>query len=351
MATIIKRGNSYRAEISNYKHGVNNRITKTFKTKAEAKRFAMQHEIAKGDGIDLARRQDSFSSFYENWVYIVKKNDVRPATFVNYTRTIPIVKKLFNDIKLNELNDIVVQMKIDEYGETHSRKTTTELLLKLRTSLRYAYGRNLLVSDFAGLVKTRGKELEKRNKALSISDFKKLRSYLLQNHNKEFYIMVLLALETGARRGELLALTKNDIIKYGIKIERSISPTSPDTRLKTKRSKRTVSINKNVYEIINTLTPKENGYLFDSDGFQQSAKLARLLKKLDIPRTTFHGLRDTHASFLFSNDNIRLDYISQRLGHSNLQTTMNYYLELMPEKKHLQDTDALKLLNSLKNEY
>ena len=98
MATIIKRGNSYRAEISNYKHGVNNRITKTFKTKAEAKRWAMQHEIAKGDGIDLARRQDSFSSFYENWVYIVKKNDVRPATFVNYTRTIPVVKKLFKDI-------------------------------------------------------------------------------------------------------------------------------------------------------------------------------------------------------------------------------------------------------------
>ncbi|WP_260490465.1 hypothetical protein [Listeria innocua] len=106
-------------------------------------------------------------------------------------------------------------MKIDEYGETHSRKTTTELLLKLRTSLRYAYGRNLLVSDFAGLVKTRGKEFEKRNKALSISDFKKLRSYILQNHNKEVYVMVLLALEIGARRGELLALTKNDIIEYG----------------------------------------------------------------------------------------------------------------------------------------
>ncbi|HHQ0770457.1 TPA: tyrosine-type recombinase/integrase, partial [Listeria innocua] len=118
----------------------------------------------------------------------------------------------------------------------------------------------------------------------------------------------------------------------GIKIERSISPTNPDTRLKTKRSKRTVTLNKDVYEIVNTLIPKENDYLFDPDGFQQSAKLARLLKKLDIPRTTFHGLRDTHTSFLFSNDNIRLDYISQRLGHSNSQTTMNYYLELMPEK-------------------
>lgn len=111
-----------------------------------------------------------------------------------------------------------------------------------------------------------------------------------------------------------------------------------------------MTINKVIYEIINTLTPKDNGYLFDTDGFQQSAKLAKLLKKLDIPRTTFHGLRDTHASFLFSNDNIRLDYISQRLGHSNLQTTMNYYLELMPEKKHLQDTDALELLNKLSND-
>jgi integrase len=35
------------------------------------------------------------------------------------------------------------------------------------------------------------------------------------------------------------------------------------------------------------------------------------------------------------------------LGHSNLQTTMNYYLDLMPEKKHQQEADALNLLNSL----
>ncbi|RJZ11792.1 hypothetical protein DYZ47_02924 [Listeria monocytogenes] len=73
-----------------------------------------------------------------------------------------------------------------------------------------------------------------------------------------------------------------------------------------------MTINKDVYEIVNTLKPKENGYLFDPDGFQQSAKLARLLKKLDIPRTTFHGLRDTHASFLFSNDNIRLYFTAIR---------------------------------------
>ncbi len=77
------------------------------------------------------------------------------------------------------------------------------------------------------------------------------------------------------------------------------------------------------------------------------------------PPTTFHGLRDTHASFLFSN-NIPLSYVSRRLGHDSILTTEKYYsyvsrrlghdsilttekyyLELMPEKKHSQDANAL----------
>ena len=97
MATIIKRGNSYRAEVSNYKHGVNNRITKTFKTKSEAKLWALKIEVAKGSGIDLAQRNDAFSEFFETWVEIVKKNDIRSATYLNYKRTIPCSYARFTD--------------------------------------------------------------------------------------------------------------------------------------------------------------------------------------------------------------------------------------------------------------
>jgi len=42
--------------------------------------------------------------------------------------------------------------------------------------------------------------------------------------------------------------------------------------------------------------------------------LQKLLKILDIPKTTFHGLRDTHATFLYAQD-IDLVYVSKRLGH------------------------------------
>lgn len=101
-----------------------------------------------------------------------------------------------------------------------------------------------------------------------------------------------------------------------------------------------------MYDLIRQIPVKTSGYIFNFGGFKQSELLAELLESLDIEKTTFHGLRDTHASFLFAQD-IDIAFVSQRLGHINIQTTQNYYLELMPEKKHQQDADALKLLNSL----
>src|SRR5690625_4934436 len=346
MASIVKRGKSYRAQVSLYKYGEHKRLTKTIPTKKEARIWGLEMEVAKGEGKELAHRTTTFADFFENWIYLVKVNDVKETTFQNYVRTLGIIRNLFQDIQLKDLNDIVVQKKIDEYAKTHSRKTTHEVLLKIKTSLRDAYARGYIANDFARLVKTRGENPPKRNKALSITKFKKLRDHVLQHSEDEFNLLVLLALETGARRGELLALRPKNLYKYGIRIEHSISPTSKSTSLKTENAKRSISINKEVYKLITSIPVKDNGYIFDFDGFKQSERLAGLLKELDIPKTTFHGLRDTHASFLFAQD-IDLVYVSKRLGHVNIQTTQNYYLELMPEKKHEQDEDALNLLRSL----
>ncbi|PRY74851.1 tyrosine-type recombinase/integrase [Alkalibacterium olivapovliticus] len=346
MASIVKRGKKYRAQVSLYKSGKHNKLTKTFKSKKEAELWALKMELAKGEGKELGQRTTSFAKYFDNWIHLVKYNDVKETTFQNYLHTSAIVKELFQDIQLKDLNDIVVQNKIDEYAKTHSRKTTHEVLLKIKSALRDAYSRGYIPSDFSSLVKTRGKTPPKRNKALSITDFSTLRNHVISNTDSEFNILVLLALETGMRRGELLGIRPKNVYKYGIKVRESISPTSEDTSLKTQNSKRDVSINKAVYNILTKVPVKKDGYLFNTDGFNQSRQLAKLLKELNIEKTTFHGLRDTHASFLFSQD-IDLAYVSQRLGHINIQTTQNYYLELMPEKKHQHEADALSLLNSL----
>ena len=48
-----------------------------------------------------------------------------------------------------------------------------------------------------------------------------------------------------------------------------------------------------------SLADKKENYIFDWNGFRQASQLQQLLKKLDLSKTTFHGLRDTHASLLF----------------------------------------------------
>lgn len=346
MASIQKRGKSWRAVVSLYKNGKYDRITKTFDARKDAKLWTLQTELAKGNGKQLAQRTTTFADFFENWLYVVKRKDIRETTFQNYEKTLAIIRNLFKEIELQDLNDILVQEKIDEYAETHSRKTTHEVILKIRTALRDAYARGYITNDFAHLLKDRGEVPPKRNKPLSITDLKKLRKYVIEHSNDEFNALVLVALETGMRRGELLAIRPENLFEYGIKVRGSISPTSDDTSLKTKNSKRDISINKDVYDVLKKIKVKDNGYIFNFWGFKQSQQLAELLNELDIEKTTFHGLRDTHASFLFSQD-IDIVYVSKRLGHVDIHTTQNYYLELMPEKKHQQDADALNLLNTL----
>ncbi|QXJ68057.1 tyrosine-type recombinase/integrase [Lacticaseibacillus paracasei subsp. paracasei] len=47
------------------------------------------------------------------------------------------------------------------------------------------------------------------------------------------------------------------------------------------------------------------------------------MKEAKVGHTTFHGLRDTFASFLFSQD-IDLTYVSEHLGHASLSITQDY---------------------------
>lgn len=121
----------------------------------------------------------------------MKVNDVKETAFQNYVRMLGVTRNLFGDIQLKYLNDIVDQKKIDKYTKTHSRKTTHEVLLKVKTTLRDAYDRKYNANNFASLVKTREVNPPKRNKALSITYFKKLRNYVLNHLEDEFNVLVI----------------------------------------------------------------------------------------------------------------------------------------------------------------
>lgn len=124
MATITKRSNSYRATVSLYKKGEYKRETKTFSNRKDAELWTLEMELEKGRGKNIAERSTLFPDFYRNWVHTVKKNDVREATFINYKQTLVVVDDLFDGIQLKHLDDLIMQKKIDQYAETHSKKPT-----------------------------------------------------------------------------------------------------------------------------------------------------------------------------------------------------------------------------------
>ena len=52
----------------------------------------------------------------------------------------------------------------------------------------------------------------------------------------------------------------------------------------------------------------------------------------DLPYITLHGLRHTHATLLLK-ANANIKYISRRLGHKNIEITLNTYSHVLIEKE------------------
>jgi len=149
---------------------------------------------------------------------------------------------------------------------------------------------------------------------------------------------------TGIRSGELMALTFKDI---NLK-DKTININKTYTRLnkqdiinepKTPKSKRVISISdslcKDIEEYKSKLYDyKENDRIFNFTKFFLTHEMIRVCKKSEVKQIRIHDLRHSHASLL-----IELGFtpllISERLGHEKIQTTLNTYSHLYPNKGNI----------------
>ncbi|NHM30672.1 tyrosine-type recombinase/integrase [Bacillus sp. C11] len=58
--------------------------------------------------------------------------------------------------------------------------------------------------------------------------------------------------------------------------------------------------------------------------------LQKTLKELGINQITMHGLRHIHASVILYKK-VDINYVSERLGHSNIKTTYKCYSYVIKE--------------------
>jgi integrase len=176
------------------------------------------------------------------------------------------------------------------------------------------------------------------------------------------YVPIVLALATGLRRGELLALRWQDIdLTAGIiQVVRSLEQTNDGLRFKTtktKRGKRPVVVPPSVLEVLRdhkTRQAKErlrlglgrgelvftrvDGEPISPDSF--TSWVARVAKRAGTSHIMpVHGLRHTHITNLLR-ANVHPKVASERAGHSRVGFTLDRYSHVIPS---LQEDAALRI--------
>lgn len=179
---------------------------------------------------------------------------------------------------------------------------------------------------------------------------KKLINALLQKAPIKYKCLVILAILTGFRRGELVGLHWNDIDfkKHKISVKRSAyylsgQPTS-EKKPKTDLSTRTIAVPSICFDLLKqwrceqskmklalgkSWKGSENIFTTDYGGIMNPATgpkwFSSFLVKNNFPHIRFHDLRHTFATLLVNN-NVDVKTVSHKLGHASTNTTLKFYV-------------------------
>ena len=169
--------------------------------------------------------------------------------------------------------------------------------------------------------------------------------------NLEIYIY--LASGLGLRISEILGLTWDniDFNENTITIEKITVRNNSKVILKnpkTESSERTISVPREIIQILKDHKRKQlelklkgeiknNMNLLFFDKNEQpiaqdvlSKKFNKFLKENNLEHIRFHDLRHSHVTLLI-NSKVPIKVISERVGHSNINTTLNIYAHALKE--------------------
>lgn len=162
------------------------------------------------------------------------------------------------------------------------------------------------------------REPQGRLRWLTQEEIAALLAACLKSKNHELHPAVVIAINTGLRRGELLGLTweRVDLSRGVLRLEITKSG-----------KRREVPLNDDSYRALVSLEPKAAGRVFRTRSIRTAFDNAVEAAKLDD--VSFHTLRHTFASWAMMRG-VSLKELQELLGHSSLAMTMRY-AHLAPE--------------------
>lgn len=285
-----------------------------------------------------------FVEYYKEWVSIYKEGAIRPITLSKYKIAISWLEKLVPNLKICDLDRISYQKLINDYAKYHERQTTMVFHHQIKGSILDAVDEGLIPKDPTRKAIIKGKTpSEKKPKYLNQFELHNLLTSLDLKDSVNWDWFILLVAKTGMRFSEALALTPEDFdfSKQVVSINKTWDYKGQGGFLPTKNksSVRKVQLDwKTVMQfsqLLKDLPNDEPIFVKSNDKIYNSTVngvLFRLCKKADIPTISIHNLRHTFATRLIEKGT-NLKVTQDVLGHTDIRTTMNIYVDATNDLK------------------
>jgi integrase len=351
--TITRRKDG-RWEARYYVPTVNGTKRKTIygKTQAEVRVKLTKALSDRIDGIVYDDENMTLGEYLDVWLKGSVYGSVRQSTYDRDTSLVNNhIKPLLGGLKLKKLNSAHIQSFYRDRLDTGlSTSTVHKMHDILRRGLAQAVKWHLVPRNVADVVKP-PRSVPKEMVALSAEETRRLLDAAAEDRLEALY---KLAVHTGMRQGELLALRWQDVDVENavVSVRRTLTRSGGKVTFgepKTKKSRRSIRLTPQATEALRAHLERQlrdmeilgdryrdQGLVFTTDtgapinpSNLRQRSLAPLLKRAGLPHMRFHDLRHTCATLLLSRG-VHPKFVQELLGHATIAITLDTYSHVMP---------------------
>lgn len=300
---------------------------------------------------------DYLNFWYDD--YVVR--NLKYNSQVTYKRLIDgRISPLIGKYKLSAVTPHVLQKVIDRETDEGASKQTVSIIKAIITSSfkRAVYPYEFIKTSPAQYLvmpkfDKRKSSTKDSLKVFTMEDFSKMQQHV--SPEDSFYIPMHIAFHTGLRRGEVSALTWEDINFHDrtINIDKIIVDKTDGYSIdtpKTQSSYRVIDIGETLVKLLkkHKMKQSERRLFYGSNYIESNFICTHPNGELVVPHSlsyycrktkwrsgvdfTFHSFRHTHATMLLENG-AKMKDVQYRLGHSSILTTMDTYAHVTKKTK------------------
>ena len=312
-----------------------------FNTKREAEEWVRNFLMSQQADFNMYF-EDFLKLYYEDMAARIRENTMNTKKYIIDLKILPYFgKKSINSITPADIRKWQNELMSQGYSQTYLRTINNQLTAIFNYAVKYYDLKNNPCRKAGSMGKNQADEMNFWTK----EEFSDFADSIMDKQDS--YTAFTTLFWTGMRIGELLALTPSDINfeEKTISISKSyqrIKRKDVITPPKTPKSNRIITVPDflltDIKDYMNSIYGlKDTDRLFPLTKSFIEHEMQRGIKNSGVKRIRVHDIRHSHCALLFEMGIAPLE-VADRLGHERVETTLNIYAHIYPNKqKHLSD--------------